>query len=76
LLAALSEQGRYTVAGLSALTNPMLNTLSVDVQTDFSTARNGVEEAHTFNIRTAVTGVTAVGNNQMVKRTLFGACAS
>jgi hypothetical protein len=76
LLAALTEQGRYTVAGLSALTNPMLNTLNIDLQANFGTTRNGVEETNTLNVRTAVTGVAAVGHYQMVKRTLFGAGAS
>jgi hypothetical protein len=54
----------------------MLNSLSIDLQANFSTTCDGVEETYTLNVRAAVTGVAAVGHYQMVKRTLFGAGAS
>jgi len=74
LLSSLEQLGN-AIAGLSTLAQPELNAITVNAQTLFLTAGNRVEETNTLN-ETAVTGVTAVSDCQMVERALLGAATS
>jgi hypothetical protein len=63
------------IACLGALAQPEINTLTIYTQTLFLAAGNRVKETNTLN-ETAVTGVTAVSDCQMVERALLGAATS
>src|SRR5690554_6378393 len=74
LLSSLEQLGN-AIAGSSTLAQPELNALTANTQTLILTAGNRVEETYTLH-ETAVTGVTAVSDCQMVERALLGAATS
>src|SRR5690554_5792660 len=74
LLSSLEQLGN-AITGLSALAHPEFNALTVNTQTLFLATGNRVKETNTLN-ETAVTGVTAVSDCQMVERALLGAATS
>jgi hypothetical protein len=75
LLLSSLQQLSNTLTGLCTLAQPEVNALTINTQTLFLTTGNRVEETNTLN-ETAVTGVAAVSDCQMVERALLGAATS
>ena len=68
------QQSGDTLRRLSALADPVVDTLYVDAQIFLMVLSDRVEKSNALDV-TAVTTVTAVGDNQVIKRTLFRASA-
>ena len=70
LLLVLFDQTFDAIAGLSTNADPVVVTVKLDAQGFFLAFGDGVEKAEAFD-EASVTGVAAVGGNDMIKRTFF-----
>jgi hypothetical protein len=72
LFGRLLHQCSHTLAGVSALRDPMLDSLLIETQAFLTTGSNGVVETETLKV-TPITSVAAVSYHDVIKRPLFSA---